>query len=122
MGQQNESQFVNAKCPKCRGNGFVHDSTMDHQYGADLSRRCFFCSECKGCKGKGVVQVKQQNEQISTFANNRAQRARVMDCPPCRGRGWAHTSSMEHSTGDPNKRCFFCEECKQCKGKGTVSN
>merc|ERR1712096_575629 len=109
MGQP---QIMNAKqrCVKCQGKGFVHESNMDHKTG-DANQKCFFCEDCKGCGGKGFHQGAQN---ANAFGGG------VATCLKCRGNGWLHASSMEHKTGDPNQKCFFCEDCKSCAGKGRI--
>jgi len=41
-------------CFKCKGNGFCHESTMDHDKGEN--EKCFFCKDCDGCGGSGAIQ------------------------------------------------------------------
>ena len=38
-------------------------------------------------------------------------------CSACEGRGFRHTSNMNHDERWEN-RCFFCEDCQECRGKG----
>lgn len=38
-------------------------------------------------------------------------------CFKCQGKGWVHESPMTHKTA-PNMKCFFCEDCKGCGGRG----
>ena len=38
-------------------------------------------------------------------------------CYKCEGRGFRHNSSMNHNER-PDKRCFFCEDCDACRGRG----
>lgn len=87
-------------CPKCKGNGFVHDSNMNHS--KHSSRKCFFCTECKTCDSRGVIQVRGNRPDY---------------CFRCKGNGFIHNSNMNHSKSF-NKRCFFCEDCVACGGKG----
>ena len=112
---------ANEACPKCNGNGFVHESNMNHKTG-DPNKKCFFCEDCNGCKGKGFIKAKQKLiTTTDAFGRATVQQVSSMSaCPKCRGHGWTHTSSMTHKTGDPNKRCFFCENCNSCKGTGRI--
>ena len=111
----------NQKCPKCRGNGWVHDSTMSHGTG-DQNQKCFFCVDCKGCGSKGYFQSMQKvMTTTNAFGQVSTQSIDSMStCPKCRGNGWVHTSSMQHKTKDPNKKCFFCEDCTSCNGNGRI--
>ena len=38
-------------------------------------------------------------------------------CYKCEGRGFRHNSTMNHNER-PDKRCFFCEDCDACRGRG----
>ncbi|MBI3096874.1 MAG: hypothetical protein HYY93_01310 [Planctomycetes bacterium] len=79
-------------CPKCGGCGKVHRTSMPHK-----PPDCFFCEECSGCSGTGVVP-----EGASR-------------CPRCKGEGRYHESTMSHSPG-----CIFCTECETCGEKGWI--
>lgn len=41
-----------ARCARCDGHGFCHDSSMNHDKGP--GEKCFFCTECPGCRGRGM--------------------------------------------------------------------
>merc|ERR1712151_52637 len=87
-------------CFKCEGKGFCHLSSMDHD--ANLDERCFFCKDCDGCGGKGRI-PKAFPVPAQTRGQNPA-------CFKCEGKGFRHTSHMDHD-GSPDERCFFCEDC-----------
>ena len=40
-------------------------------------------------------------------------------CCKCEGRGFRHNSTMNHDER-PDKRCFFCEDCDACRGRGSM--
>jgi len=40
-------------------------------------------------------------------------------CFKCQGKGFMHTSSMNHDKG-PHEKCFFCETCDGCGGSGRI--
>lgn len=110
---------ANEACPKCHGNGFTHDSTMNHD--KPQNTKCFFCKDCSGCKGKGFVKSKQKII-TNTDAFGRATISQVSSmstCIKCKGHGWSHDSSMKHDK-PPNQKCFFCKACKTCKGSGRI--
>jgi len=94
-----------AICGQCGGCGFEHQSKLKHKW-PDPERRCLFCSDCKGCGAKGWV---PSNGTVS-----------ISHCPPCEGRGWIHDSSHQHRNGDPKKKCFWCSDCKICRGSGKI--
>ncbi|CAE7247351.1 ttn-1 [Symbiodinium natans] len=97
--------FGRERCYKCHGRGFSHDSTMNHD--KDEDERCFFCKDCTGCNGTGHISAGSGG---GWFAG--AQR-----CYKCHGRGFSHNSSMNHDK-DEDERCFFCEDCTGCNGRG----
>eukprot|EP01084_Bolivina_argentea_P086658 156617_1 len=84
-------------CPRCKGNGWCHNSTMNHD--KPPNQKCFFCGNCDSCGGKGWIQ------------------GAIRTCPKCRGNGFCHDSSMRHDKG-PNQKCFWCKPCNGCSGKG----
>jgi len=87
-------------CFKCKGRGFSHESTMTHDKGP--GERCFFCENCSGCGGSGMIDAVDQA------------------CFKCEGKGFCHNSSMTHDKG-PSERCFFCEKCSGCDGIGRIN-
>mmetsp|Transcript_38811 Transcript_38811/g.89773 ORF Transcript_38811/g.89773 Transcript_38811/m.89773 type:complete len:240 (+) Transcript_38811:1-720(+) len=97
------------RCYKCEGRGFVHESTMNHD--EDDDERCFFCTDCSGCRGTGHISG-GGGFGGGMFGFGGAER-----CYKCHGRGFAHESSMNHDKDD-DERCFFCEDCRGCGGKG----
>lgn len=112
---------VNEKCPKCRGKGFVHESSMTHKSG-DMDIKCFFCEDCKGCSGKGFFKGTQHvvtatNVFGQTSVNTVCSTAST--CPKCQGNGWVHASSMKHK-GAVSSKCFFCQDCNSCDGNGRM--
>ena len=58
-GQQ--IQQSHQACIKCKGNGFVHESSMTHD--KDINQKCFFCNKCQTCDGSGVL-INQTTTQI----------------------------------------------------------
>jgi len=105
-------------CVKCHGNGFCHESTMNHDKGPN--ERCFFCKDCRTCGGSGVLQgTTQVNSNIfggASIVDNRPQ-----PCMRCQGNGYVHESTMAHDKG-PDEKCFFCTNCQSCGGSGVMSN
>merc|ERR1712173_453360 len=86
---------TNQQCPKCRGNGWVHESTMQHNTGA--AQKCFFCKDCKGCGAKGYVQGMQKViTTTNAFGHTSTQSFghSMSTCPKCRGNGWVHEGAM----------------------------
>jgi len=111
-------------CPRCHGCGFSHDSDMTHD--KPQGEKCFFCTPCKGCGGRGVI-----SGGTSTVSHNQGffpgtggttivQENRPVACLRCHGCGFSHDSNMRHDKPQGEK-CFFCTPCKACDGKGVVS-
>ena len=40
-------------CIKCKGNGWVHESTMNHDKAPN--QKCFFYQNCNTCNGSGLL-------------------------------------------------------------------
>ena len=55
------------------------------------------------------------NWHHQAFQPNMGSRHIYDTCPRCRGKGWVHDSIMTHNEKH-NKKCFFCEDCKACRG------
>ena len=87
-------------CLECRGRGFKHDSSMNHDKPPD--QRCFFCKPCRSCNGRAEV----------PFNGSRP-------CMACCARGFIHDSSMNHDK-PPDQKCFFCKPCHFCNGSCRV--
>jgi len=92
-------------CNQCQGTGFHHQSNLKHKW-SDLKQRCLWCSDCRGCRGKGWVPT---SGSVS-----------ISQCPPCKGRGWVHRTNHDHKNGIPSQRCIFCSDCRPCKGTGSI--
>jgi len=92
-------------CPKCKGKGFCHDSTMSHK-GLE-STRCFFCSDCTTCQSRGII----DGPMYGHFASG------PTTCYKCKGDGFYHDSGMTHDK-PPTQKCFFCTDCRSCNGTG----
>ena len=111
---------VNEICLKCDGNGFIHDSSIDHK--KPIDQKCFFCKDCFGCQGKGYIKGKKKiitaNSGIFGISTI-SQVSSINKCPPCKGLGFTHTSSLSHSR-PPNVQCIFCKTCKACNGSGRI--
>ena len=121
LGLVHQQPAVSQKCLKCRGAGWVHESSMAHR-GA-THQKCFFCEDCKGCRGTGFVKGTQS---VTTSTNVLGQTVNAVcstpsTCFKCQGNGWVHTSSMQHK-GDVSRKCFFCEGCNSCGGTGRITN
>eukprot|EP00928_Gymnodinium_smaydae_P065682 TRINITY_DN4878_c0_g2_i1.p1 TRINITY_DN4878_c0_g2~~TRINITY_DN4878_c0_g2_i1.p1 ORF type:complete len:284 (+),score=21.21 TRINITY_DN4878_c0_g2_i1:75-926(+) len=43
----------------------------------------------------------------------------MQPCFKCQGRGFCHTSNMNHNKG-PNEKCMFCDTCDGCGGCGAI--
>lgn len=114
-------------CFKCDGRGFCHDSSMQHD--KDPDERCFFCSACIGCGGRGAIPARQTIVQqgVAPMGPMGMPAAAVVvqesgglrPCCKCDGQGFCHTSSMNHDA-PLEEKCFFCEECNTCGGKGAI--
>ena len=113
-----QSVDSNITCPKCKGNGFTHLSTMTHD--KNDNQRCFFCKDCKTCKGNGYIKGKQEIIQSTDIWGQTTQissKSNISSCLKCKGNGWYHYSTMNHDK-QPNQKCFFCKKCKTCGGDG----
>jgi len=103
------------QCVHCRGRGFIHNSSMQHQKRED--ERCFFCQTCNTCGGRGTLQ--SQTHIVSNGFTQQVVSDRAEPCVRCNGNGFCHDSSMKHDKG-PNQRCFFCKDCSTCGGSGVL--
>ncbi len=108
-------------CPSCKGSGWRHDSSMPHDKAP--GQKCFFCTSCNGCQGRGTVQgggvsiVSQP--AFGGFGGIAVIQTGPTACPSCAGAGFRHDSSMPHDKPS-GTRCFFCEPCKGCGSRGVV--
>jgi len=127
-------------CFKCKGNGFCHESSMDHDKGPN--EKCFFCKDCDGCGGSGAIKggntTVQQVGMPGMMGVNMGGMGVNMNmggmmggptvvettsgpqpCFKCKGNGWCHESTMDHDK-DENEKCFFCKDCNACGGSGAI--
>ena len=119
---QTQTMSSNERCPKCRGNGFVHLSNMTHKK-PTMNQKCFFCEDCTACKGNGFIKgSKTVTTSVDIFGNvhNVSSQSSVQPCFKCKGNGFVHLSNMTHKKPTMNQKCFFCEDCKACKGTGRM--
>merc|ERR1712048_547820 len=118
-------------CFKCEGKGFCHMSAMDHD--KSPYERCFFCQDCDGCGGRGNIQggpamgmpamagmgmpamgVPAMGGMAPVAAMAVPCGGGAQACFKCEGKGFCHTSAMDHDRG-PDERCFFCQDCDGCR-------
>eukprot|EP01083_Nonionella_stella_P086028 238739_1 len=108
------------QCFKCQGRGWVHESGIKHDTsGKEEDERCFHCEDCTGCEGKGYLEntkIVPHNEQV-TVTTSQQKNA----CFKCEGKGWNHESGIAHNKED-DERCFHCEDCNACDGKGYLES
>ena len=112
---------INEICPRCNGDGFIHESlTIPHRKPTGI--RCIFCKDCAGCQGKGYIKEKQKiittNSGIFGVSTI-SQISSINQCPPCKGLGFIHESNCSHSK-PPNVKCIFCKTCNACNGSGRI--
>merc|ERR1712185_361233 len=88
-------------CFKCEGKGFCHTSIMDHD--KNPHERCFFCTDCDGCRGSGAIQGGQTTStriSVSDMGMSIPCGLPVVparaQCFKCEGKGFCHLSSMDH--------------------------
>lgn len=87
-------------CPKCKGIGFIHESSLKHD--KKPTTKCKHCTACKPCQGSGTVTGK-------------------LACPKCETRGFVHASTERDHDAPAHLRCFFCKECSVCTGTGLIA-
>jgi hypothetical protein len=109
-------------CPSCRGSGWRHDSAMTHD--AAPGQKCFFCTRCSGCQGRGTVQgggvsIVSQPAFGGGFGGVTVIQTGPKACPSCSGAGFRHDSNMTHDKPQ-GTRCFFCKPCQGCGSRGVV--
>lgn len=92
-------------CTRCEGNGWIHTSSMRHD--TSVETPCYFCCHCDKCKGSGVLGLLK-----------RASSAKKQGCLTCLGRGWSHAGVTMTHDELPERRCFFCKNCRTCGGSG----
>merc|ERR1719343_739874 len=99
---------------------------MDHD--KSPYERCFFCQNCDGCGGSGAISggPAMAMPAFATPAVAAPMAAMAVPCGggvqacfKCEGKGFCHTSAMDHDKG-PNERCFFCQSCDGCGGRGAI--
>jgi hypothetical protein len=122
-GQTGYVQSGLQPCFKCNGKGFSHDSDMAHD--KEANERCFFCEPCKGCGGSGAIQgtttsVQPVGGMMPGMGGVAVQTSQALQpCFKCCGNGFCHTSDMPHDK-EEGQRCFFCEDCDTCNGRGAI--
>lgn len=107
-------------CFKCQGKGFSHDSSMTHD--KLPTERCFFCKNCSGCGGTGIISGGGGGMGMGMATGMGAMGGMgtpVQPCFKCQGKGFCHDSSMTHDKA-PQDRCFFCSNCNSCGGTGRI--
>lgn len=104
-------------CFKCEGRGFAHDSSMDHD--KPHGERCFFCKDCDSCGGSGAIDGGSTTVVPGAYGGATVFHQGPQPCFVCSGKGFSHQSSMPHDKAC-DERCFFCEDCNACGGKGAV--
>lgn len=53
------------------------------------------------------------SQELTTVASDSS-------CQTCRGKGFCHTSTLDHNAL-PERRCQFCTTCMRCAGTGAVA-
>lgn len=97
------------ECISCDGCGWVHTGKSRHESGANY--RCELCSDCNMCDGSGLLPDENTNNQRS--------QSDIAPCFVCKGRGWKHYGSKEHTRSE-TERCDECKDCYTCEGSGIL--
>lgn len=102
-------------CRGCEGKGFRHTDPSAHDRASD--ERCFFCTDCCTCGGRGWADPASMRHPLQTSASPPGA------CPHCDGKGFRHPVGAASSAHDrsANERCFFCEDCTACGGCGMAA-
>ncbi len=107
-------------CPGCSARGWKHSGSMPHDKGPDT--KCFFCAQCPACDGRGTVSGGEVAIHESGFGGAAVVVSMgTQPCVVCSARGFTHSSGMNHDKA-PTDRCFFCQNCPACGGKGVTNH